>query len=166
VNEDFKEMKATKKDRMKAIQKVIEKHEVQNQHELIVKLKKDHGIEANQPAISRDIKDLRIIKDSKSGFYTLSPKAQQKKYLNQLYNWAVRAELRSFDTSFEGLLLRTAPEHADMAPVIASSLEKAFSSEKSPVAAFVNSTGMIWLLIPVEKKDSILSKLNKIINPK
>jgi transcriptional regulator of arginine metabolism len=50
-----------KKDRQSFIKQIIFEEIIENQHQLIEKLAKE-GIEATQATISRDIKELNIVK--------------------------------------------------------------------------------------------------------
>ncbi|MFC0233392.1 arginine repressor [Vagococcus entomophilus] len=73
-----------KKDRHRLIQKMIHEHEIQKQEEFVERLRAT-GIEVTQATISRDIKDLHLVKvPSSTGGYCYSlptssePDLQQK----------------------------------------------------------------------------------------
>lgn len=162
MKKQFEVWKASKKERLKAISEIIQKHGVRNQTQLIDLLKKEYRIIANQSAISRDVKSLGLVKDHKTSCYVLSQESQQKLHYRKLALWAKQAEVKSYDSSFEGLLFRTAPHQTEIAHLIASTIEKVFSTDERPVTAFVNQSGFIWLIVPVEKKQMIQKNLDRI----
>ncbi|MGY3766285.1 arginine repressor [Vagococcus vulneris] len=54
-----------KKMRQQILKKIISEHDVENQSDLL-ELLKENGVDATQPTISRDIKELNIIKSHNS----------------------------------------------------------------------------------------------------
>lgn len=162
MKEQFEDLRASKKERMEAIQSIIQKHDVRNQEQLVNLLKKIHKISTNQSAVSRDVKSLGLVKDENTGCYVLSQESRQKQLFKELAVKAREAEVEIFDGPVEGLLCRTSSQKIESAPLIASYIEKIFSTDQIPVAAFFNNSGYIWLIFPEKKKKIIQKNLKKI----
>jgi transcriptional regulator of arginine metabolism len=57
-------MRIGKKERQRIIKSIIKKKEISSHHQLLNELRKN-GIKTNQPTVSRDLRELRVIKASK-----------------------------------------------------------------------------------------------------
>lgn len=107
-----------KAERQSQIRQMIENHSVERQEDL-VKLLQDAGIQVTQATISRDIKEMQLVKvPSADGGYRYSmPTHRQENKEAQLTN-ALTNDLLSLKRSDRFLSLTMRPGHAPMAAVL------------------------------------------------
>lgn len=71
-------------ERRQALIDLLQNYDIYNQEEIVMLLKRDYGIEAGQTAISRDLKELGVIKhvSGKKRVYKLPVKDLEQQILN------------------------------------------------------------------------------------
>ena len=112
----------TKKDRQKVVLDLINEFEIDTQEELTAKLN-ERGIEVTQATISRDIKQLRIIKElGPNGVYryATAPKPAEHTFSAKL-NLIFRQCITSVDYAQNMIVVKTMPGLANGA---ASAIDK------------------------------------------
>lgn len=105
-----------KEDRQTKILEIIENHEIENQNELISRLKQA-GYNSTQATISRDIKELHIIKEPTSlgGFrYTVRGRAEISNADGRLRT-IFRESVISFECAMNLVVIKTLPGLASAA---------------------------------------------------
>lgn len=107
-----------KAERQAKIRSIIEKNSVERQDDL-VKLLQDAGVQVTQATISRDIKDMQLVKvpNSAGGYRYSMPTHRQENKEEQLAN-ALANDLLSLKRSDRFLSLTMRPGHAPMAAVL------------------------------------------------
>ncbi len=160
MNKEFRSMRERKKERMDAILDLIGRYSISKQEEIVEKLREEYEIETNQSAVSRDVQSLKLTKDER-GCYALSQEAKRDQALEHLQEWFWQTKVTWFPTDFSSILLRLSPHLVHMAPMIAHTLETVF--EDDSVAAFVNGSGAILLVMPEEQKEEVEQTLHHLI---
>ena len=107
-----------KVDRQAKIREIIEDTNVERQEDL-VQLLLDAGIHVTQATISRDIKEMHLVKvqNSDGGYRSRMPTRRQENREQQLAN-AINNDLQSLKRSDRFLSLSMRPGHAPMAAVL------------------------------------------------
>ncbi|HJA22793.1 arginine repressor [Limosilactobacillus coleohominis] len=107
-----------KVDRQAKIREIIEDNNVERQEDL-VQLLLDAGIHVTQATISRDIKEMQLVKvpNSDGGYRYSMPTRRQENREQQLAN-AINNDLQSLKRSDRFLSLSMRPGHAPMAAVL------------------------------------------------
>lgn len=107
-----------KSDRQAKIRDIIENNDVERQEDL-VQLLLDAGIQVTQATISRDIKEMQLVKvpNSAGGYRYSMPTHRQENKEQQLAN-AIANDLQSLKRSDRFLSLTMRPGHAPMAAVL------------------------------------------------
>ncbi|MBE4907880.1 hypothetical protein IMZ08_07410 [Bacillus luteolus] len=149
-----------KLERQQAIEELIQLEEIRNGIELMDKLKEKYGIEASQVTISRDIREMELVKDKSKGYLILKRNAIKKELLVEIKKLLQNKELYWFNDDYESILLKA--KDPLFAPIIGNKFEKAFSMGEKIVVAFVNNSGAIWIVSPTKTKEEIISFLDKI----
>lgn len=86
--------------RQNKILELIEKHEIETQDKLVSMLK-EHGYDATQATISRDIKELQLIKTlSSTGKYKYATAASQQGHMTDRFSNIFRVTVKS--TAYSG----------------------------------------------------------------
>ncbi|GED34936.1 hypothetical protein P9G84_16475 [Brevibacillus centrosporus] len=159
MNEEFLSQREAKQRRLAAIEEIVQAYPIRTQEELVVKLKEGYGIDTNQAAISRDIKDLELVKDRLTNCYTLNEKAKQNMERERLQNLMFQAEAVFCDYPLDVMMLKTDPAYSHL---IAATIETLFSTEKNPIGTFIGSTGTLLLVASKEQKQAIQEELRTI----
>lgn len=112
-----------KADRQEKIRDIIEHHEIERQEDLVRALL-DAGIQVTQATISRDIKDMQLVKvpSNTGGYHYSMPTHHQEDKEQQLAN-ALANDLLSLKRSDRFLSLTMRPGHAPMAAVLIKRLD-------------------------------------------
>ena len=101
-----------KKRRQEAILEIIEKYDLSTQDELLQKLK-DSGFDATQATVSRDIKELGIIKISGKGSkykYALPHSAHRdSRHISEKYKSILRETVIKVDYAINTVVVNTYP---------------------------------------------------------
>lgn len=107
-----------KKERQQVIAALIKQYRIGTQEELAKKLK-EAGFDATQATVSRDIRQMKLVKESVDGIpcYT-QPKEETA--LNGAYGSALKESLVSVDTAMNLLVLKT---HPGMAMAVAAAVD-------------------------------------------
>ena len=107
-----------KSDRQAKIREIIETNNVERQEDL-VRLLLDAGIHVTQATISRDIKELQLVKvpNASGGYHYSMPTRRQENREQQLAN-AITNDLQALKRSDRFLSLSMRPGHAPMAAVL------------------------------------------------
>lgn len=103
----------SKEDRLIAIKKAIRNHRISSQEELLNLLKKD-GFDVTQATLSRDIKQLKVVKspDIEGNYVYILP--SENNYARKYYSGTNQIPYGSASIEFSGQLavLKTRPGHA------------------------------------------------------
>ncbi|MED1876730.1 hypothetical protein [Brevibacillus borstelensis] len=156
MDQEFLSMREAKQKRLEAIEEIIQKYPIRTQDELVKKLFEEYGIESNQSAISRDIKDLELVKDRITHCYTLNEKAKRNMELERLQTLMVQGEALLCNYPLGVILLKTAPSYTHL---IAATLEKLYSTEANPVGTFIGTTGTLLLVASEQQMEEIQKEL-------
>ena len=115
-----------KKERQRLLTRFLTEHEIQKQEEFVDYLKLQ-GIEVTQATISRDIKELKLIKvPSVNGGYRYSlPNESQEDVIEKL-NKLLQTALVSVDQMEKFVILRTLPGNA---PAVGNLVDKYYQKE-------------------------------------
>jgi len=107
--------------RQQLILKIIEENEIENQSQLIEALKK-HGIASTQATVSRDIRELRLIKElTPSGTYRyVAPTKKEISNYSTKLRTILKECLTSFDYAQNIVVLKTLP---GLAPAACSAID-------------------------------------------
>jgi transcriptional regulator of arginine metabolism len=111
-------MKAT---RQETILKIISENDIENQNQLISALKK-YGFSSTQATVSRDIRELRLVKEltSRGTYrYTTSPRGEILNYSSRLKT-ILRESVTSFDYAQNIVVIKTLP---GLASAVCSALD-------------------------------------------
>lgn len=96
------------KRQMKIIE-IIEKNDIETQEELIMRLR-ETGYEVTQATVSRDIRELKLIKSiSEGGIYKYKFPKEERKDTSLLYNSAFATSIKSVRYSGNNIVIRTYP---------------------------------------------------------
>ena len=96
-----------KYDRQKLILPLIEHHDTETQEEL-AELLKEHGVEATQATISRDIKELRITKvQTPDGLYKYTVLDTMHDSLNERLNKIFKSAVLSLKINRDMIIIKT-----------------------------------------------------------
>ena len=96
------------KRQMKIIE-IIEKNDIETQEELIMRLR-EAGYEVTQATISRDIRELKLVKSiSEGGIYKYQLPKEDRKDASLLYNSAFATSIKSVRYSGNNMVIRTYP---------------------------------------------------------
>ncbi|WP_251546260.1 arginine repressor [Limosilactobacillus caecicola] len=107
-----------KSERQEKIREIIEKNDVERQEDL-VRLLIDTGIQVTQATISRDIKEMQLVKvPNASGGYRYSMPTHRQENREQQLDNAITNDLQSLKRSDRFLSLTMRPGHAPMAAVL------------------------------------------------
>lgn len=101
-----------KKERQRFLTRFLSEHEIQKQEEFVTYLREE-GVEVTQATISRDIKELKLIKipSSKGGYRYSLPNESQEDVIEKL-NKLLQTALVSVDQMEKFVVLRTLPGNA------------------------------------------------------
>ena len=106
---------STKSDRQKAMLDVIAKHAVATQSEL-KELLRARGIEADQATLSRDVKELGLVKTSEDGaHYRYAPLEAVAPHLHMKSSAILASLVRKIECSGNLLVVKTDPGEASPA---------------------------------------------------
>ena len=107
-----------KSDRQAKIREIIETNNVERQEDL-VRLLLDAGIHVTQATISRDVKEMQLVKvpNASGGYHDSMPTRRQENREQQLAN-AITNDLQALKRSDRFLSLSMRPGHAPMAAVL------------------------------------------------
>lgn len=113
-----------KNSRQKKILELIEKYDIDTQELMIEKLK-ESGINATQTTISRDIRELKLIKGiSPSGVYRYVLPTQKRENSTPVLNSALTDSVTGIEAAGNIVVVKTYPGMANALAVCVDSLEK------------------------------------------
>lgn len=144
-----------KKRRQTILKKIILENNIQNQHDLMKHLKKS-GIETTQSTISRDIKELNIVKghtDSDHSYYHILNTSVRMKSLTEearLINIIAESGLSLIQVEFINLLT-VLPGNGQIVGVLIDSVRENFTE----IAGCIAGDDTI-LIISKNKKDALV----------
>ncbi|AUJ33249.1 MAG: ArgR family transcriptional regulator [Liquorilactobacillus nagelii] len=109
--------------RRKLIELLIVQHEVSTQDELL-NLLKENGIESTQATISRDIRELNIVKrsDDQGKIYYTQERMDRRKEIEKLYQF-IEISVYSIQQIQFMNIIRTSPNYANVLTAILDGLE-------------------------------------------
>jgi arginine repressor len=138
----------------------VEKFPIRKQEDFVDILIKHYGIETNQSAISRDLRELDIELDFDTKTYVLGTRAQKKKELKSLSKLFKQARATKIDGEISTFFLKAGAEYSHL---IAAHLESLLSKEGIYISSFIGQSGSLMICIPKDKKERVESILKKII---
>lgn len=101
-----------KKERQRLLTRFLNEHEIQKQEEFVAYLK-EQGVAVTQATISRDIKELKLIKiPSTTGGYRYSLPNESQEDVSEKLNKLLQTALISVDQMEKFVVLRTLPGNA------------------------------------------------------
>lgn len=113
------------KRRQTALTKIIETQQIDKQETLVRELKRLSFEQVSQSTVSRDIKELGIVKDPVSGFYSLSEQARLLRQRERLER-AILEDVEGIFSVVGFFAIRTSPGHARSTAVV---IEKSYPNE-------------------------------------
>lgn len=109
-----------KNNRQNAILKIISEHDIDTQEELIARLS-DCGYAVTQATVSRDIRELKIVKTSSAGgSYKYVAPSKNEDAGHHVYSAAFAASVKSVDVAMNIVVIKTYP---GLANAFAASLD-------------------------------------------
>ncbi len=113
-----------KSQRQQKILEIIEKNDISTQEELICRLS-ELGFEATQTTISRDIRQLKLVKGlSKGGVYKyILPSAVRESGKRPIFNATISASVISVEAAQNLVVVKTTPGMANAVAICIESLE-------------------------------------------
>lgn len=144
--------------RQSKILEIVEKHIVETQEDL-AELLKNNGINVTQATVSRDIKELRLIKVmSKDGRYHYAPFKDVNSLINERIVNVFRESVLSIDFAKNMLCVKTLPGTANAASVAIDSMEW------SEIVGCLAGDDTIFVLIRNEDSiEEVVSKFKKLM---
>ena len=135
----------TKKDRQKVVLDLINEFEIDTQEELTAKLN-ERGIEVTQATISRDIRDLRLVKVlSPSGIYYYTQSNTAPADTLQLSGDSVfMRSIRSVDCAGNIVVIKT---HSAMASAVCEAVD---NSSRPEILGTIAGENTIFVLLKTE----------------
>lgn len=101
-----------KNERQEAILEIIDRYDIQKQEELI-KYLRDRGIEATQATVSRDIRELKLMKGSGQDGIHKYVRPTRKQNTVPRFNSALTESIVRIDTSENIIVIKTLPGMAN-----------------------------------------------------
>jgi transcriptional regulator of arginine metabolism len=140
------------------ILEIIESNDITTQEELAQKLK-NHGMNVTQATVSRDIKDLKLVKVlTKDGNYKYAAlKKEEKGYSDRLIR-LLRAVLVGIDSSENIVCLKTIPGSAQLVAKAIDQLEL-----KEVIGTIAGIDTVFVLIKSIEDVDTIKGRFRKLI---
>lgn len=139
-----------KKDRHRFITRLITENEIQKQEEFVLFLK-EQGVEVTQATISRDIKELKLIKiPSRQGGYRYSLPAEATEDFREKLDTLLIDGFSSVKEMDKMVILRTLPGNAS---AIANLLEKQYEKE---LFALLNDDDNVLIIANSERERSFI----------
>lgn len=110
-----------KHGRQRAILEIISQQDIETQSQLMQALSK-RGIKSTQATLSRDIKDMRLVKEqSPNGNYRyVAPAVQEHDDYNPRFRAVFRKSVQSYDIAQNIVVIKTPP---GLAPICCSALD-------------------------------------------
>ena len=113
-----------KNTRQQKILEIIEKYDIDTQEQMIEKLK-ENGINATQTTISRDIRELKLVKGiSAGGVYKYVYPSQKRETGVPVLNSALTESVVDIEDAGNIVVVKTYPGMANALAVVVDSLEK------------------------------------------
>lgn len=139
-----------KKDRHRLITRLLTEHDIQKQEEFVDYLEKK-GVFVTQATISRDIKELKLIKvPSTSGGYRYGLPLESNKDIEEKLDKLLKNAFVSVDQMDKFVILRTLPGNAS---AIANLIDKRFQKE---LFATLNDDDNVLMIARTEDERQIL----------
>ncbi|MHC5269034.1 arginine repressor [Enterococcus sp. LJL98] len=135
-----------KKERQRLLTRLLNEYEIQKQEEFVAYLK-EQGVAVTQATISRDIKELKLIKipSSKGGYRYSLPNESQEDVIEKL-NKLLQTALVSVDQMEKFVVLRTLPGNAS---AVGNLIDKYYQQE---LFSCLNDDDKILLITWTEEK--------------
>lgn len=110
-----------KHGRQRAILEIISRQDIETQGQLMQALA-ERGINSTQATLSRDIKDMRLVKElaPNGGYRYVSPSVQEKDDYNPRFRAVFRKSVSSYDIAQNLIVIKTPP---GLAPICCSALD-------------------------------------------
>ncbi len=110
-----------KHGRQRAILEIISQRDIETQGQLMEALK-ERGISSTQATLSRDIKDMRLVKElaPNGGYRYVSPTVQEKDDHNPRFRAVFRKSVLSYDIAQNLIVIKTPP---GLAPICCSAFD-------------------------------------------
>ncbi len=110
-----------KHGRQRAILDIISQRDIETQGQLMQALA-ERGINTTQATLSRDIKDMRLVKElaPNGGYRYVSPSVQEKDDHNPRFRAVFRKSVLSYDLAQNIIVIKTPP---GLAPICCSALD-------------------------------------------
>lgn len=149
---------AIKSNRQRKIIELIESREIETQEELS-KLLQDLGFEVTQATISRDIRELKILKvTSEGGRQKYAVVKQSENHLNAKYNRVLKEGFLSVTQAQNLLVVKTVP---GMAMAVAAAIDALQFNE---IAGSIAGDDTIMIAVKsTPEASALIPKLNEVI---
>src|SRR5699024_3791735 len=147
-----------KKERHRLITKFLTQENIQKQEELVKRLHEE-GVPVTQATVSRDIKELKLIKiPSDNGGYRYSLPLESENVSEKLKK-LVQDAFISIDQMDKFVLLRTLPGNA---PAIANLIDKKYHSQ---LFGLLNDDDNILMIVKTDKdREKVYQELHQLID--
>jgi transcriptional regulator of arginine metabolism len=146
-----------KNARQRKILEIIEKYEIGTQEELIEKLLL-HGFNSTQTTVSRDLRDLRIIKGPTGlGTYKYVAPGEGKQPATPAHNSAFTDAVTKIDSAMNIVVLKT---HPGMANAIAVCIENL--GIRDVVGSVAGDDTLLMIMRSVEDADRVVAHLKEV----
>ena len=113
------------KKRQAALSKIVETQQIDKQETLVRELKRQHFEQVSQATVSRDLKELGIVKDPASGYYSLSEQTRLLRQRERLER-SIQEDVDGIFSDVGVFAIKTSLGHARSTAVI---VEKSFPNE-------------------------------------
>ena len=141
-----------KKERQRLLTRFLTEHEIQKQEEFVDYLKLQ-GIEVTQATISRDIKELKLIKvPSVNGGYRYSLANESQEDVIEKLNKLLQTALVSVDQMEKFVILRTLPGNAS---AVGNLVDKYYQKE---LFSSLNDDDKVLIITWTEEKAVVLAE--------
>ena len=144
-----------KNDRQKAIIEIITKNEIETQEELADALRK-RGFQVTQATVSRDIKDLRLVKAlSADGAYRYATSDKNENSLNERLIRMFSETVISINSTYNQIILKTLSASASIAAETIDSLQW-----PEILGTIAGENTILMIVRSIEEVQTVLDRLN------
>jgi len=153
------ERTAMKVKRHNKILEIIEHYNIETQEELIAKLKLA-GFDVTQATVSRDIRELKLLKQmSDMGTYKYVVPKSNSNENHHVYSRALASSIKSVDSSFNDIVIKTYP---GMAQAVAAGVDSLH--EADILGCVAGDDCIIIVTRDPESAVAISARITKLIN--
>ena len=147
-----------KEERQQLIVELLEEENIQKQEELVAALQA-HNAEVTQATVSRDIKELKLIKvPAASGGYRYSIPVESDEDMNEKLNKLLKNAFVSIDQMDKFVSLKTLPGNAS---AIANLIDKRF--EEVLFAILNDDDNILMIAKTTQDRESLFQSLQKYV---